>query len=353
MLVDRRFAVGLMAALAGGASRSEAAEPALDVSAIVEAAAREIRARYVNPNAAERLSRRLLRRLREGAYATTSRAELAHRLTADLRTWTRDLHMEVLYQPPTVEAAEDPGSIPEDEQHPRTTGWGVQTVARLQGNVGLMRITHFPSPPTPRIAPKYGAAMELLADTAAIIIDLTINHGGGADTSAYLLSYFIDGDVELGRVQMRGEPLEIIRTTPDVMGPRFGATRPVYVLISSQTFSAGEAVALHLKTRRGAILVGERTRGGAHMGDFVALPDNFSIFIVMGQGEGPDWEGVGVAPDIEAPPSRALAVAHAHGLEALLAREADPERAQILRNVIADRIENLSSFDFEAPSARL
>jgi C-terminal processing protease CtpA/Prc len=105
-----------------------------------------------------------------------------------------------------------------------------------------MRVTHFPSPPT-RFASRYAGAMELLQDTQALILDLTVNHGGGTDTEGFFLSYFLAGGIELGRVHWRGEPTEIIATTNDVPGPRYGDAWPIFVAISQHTFSAGEAVA--------------------------------------------------------------------------------------------------------------
>jgi hypothetical protein len=66
----------------------------------------------------------------------------------------------------------------------------------------------------------------------------------------------------------------------------------------------------------------------------------------MGKAEGPDWEGVGIAPDIEARADRAVSTAHRLAIQTLRAGAAEPMRAQILRNVANGSIENLSSFEF-------
>ena len=344
MIVDRRAACfGIAAAAFGGGAF---AETALDAEKIVGAAAQAVRANYVDPGKADALAGQMLQRLEAGAYQTQNPEELAARLTADLREWTDDLHMDVFYAPPTPQPIQDKSKLTEDEDHPRTTGWGVQTVARLAGNVGLWRLTHFPSPPH-WVAHKYAAAMELLSDTSALIIDLSINHGGGEDTCAFFLSYFFDCKTELGRVKFRGRPEEISTTTSTAPGPRYGEGRPIFVAISGQTFSAGEAVAWQLKRLRGATLVGERTKGGANLGDVFDLPDNFKIFIVTGRSMEPTWEGTGVAPDIEVTPARSVATAHELALKALMSGENTELRAQILRNVEAGSIENLSSFDFD------
>lgn len=342
--IDRRTLVVSAAAASLGAGAA-AARNRLDTESIVRAAAEIIRAQYVDPVEANRVADDLLARLAAGAYRTNSTTGLSRKLTEDLRAWTKDIHMEVFYQPQTV-AQEDPAEITEDYQHPRTTGWGVQTVARLQGNIGLLRVTHFPSPPVPRVAPRYAAAMELLQDTAALVLDLTINHGGGTDSYGFFLSYFLDGEIEFSRMAWRNDPLEIIRSSPDAPGPHYGEARPLFVAISGDTFSAGEAVALELKKRGRATLVGRRTKGGASGGNYFDLPGDFRIFVVMGRTEGPNWDGAGVTPHVLADPAAAVAVAHKLALAELSERETDPTRTQILRNVRANSIENLSSFNF-------
>lgn len=311
---------------------------------VVFEAAKTLRAQYVDPLLADRLAELLLAKLRSGAYRDLSKNQLALTLTADLRSLTQDLHLSVSYEPP-LPTAEGLSVLAEDDLHPRSTNWGVQTVARLQGNVGLLRLTHLPSPPD-RVAQKYAAAMELLKDTAALVLDLTINHGGGTDTYGYFLSYFLDGERELSRIQWRNEPMEVISTSNAVLGPRYGESRPLFVAISQHTFSAGEAIALDLKNHKRATLVGRRTRGGAHAGNFFKLPQDFKIFVVMGTrpADLPDWEGIGVSPDVETRAELAVATAHYLALQVLLQTATEPKLAQVLRNVLDAGIENLSSF---------
>lgn len=336
----RAVGAGLGAMLAlGAAPAARAAGP--DAGAVVAAIAKVLREQYIDAAAGGRLADQLLANLKAGRYRTGSSVRLAELLTGDLRAATHDLHMNVVYEPKTV-TPETAETLPEDDLHPRTTGWGVQTVARLQGDIGLLRVTHFPSPPS-RFDQRYAAAMELLQDTSALVLDLTVNHGGGTDTYGLFMSYFLDGDIEFGRMQWRNDPVEIVHTWPEAPGRRYGETRPMFVAISSNTFSAGEAVAAELKARKRAVLVGQRTKGGAHAGNFVDLPGDFRIFVVMGRSQGPDTDGQGVLPDVPAAAADAVRVAHRLAIEAVLA-EAEPKQAQILRNVLANRIENLSSF---------
>lgn len=336
-------AIGAAALLSGRSTAS--AKPTNHV--VAEAAAKLIEERYVDSHVARQVAFLVRTSLRAGRYRQLSRSALADKLTNDIRSVNGDLHLRVTSDAPLREA-ESAKRMAEDELHPRTTNFGVQTVARLQGNVGLMRVTHFPSPPY-FFDNHYASALELLRYTSALILDLRINHGGGADTVGYFLSYFINGEVEFGRMISRSEPPEITKTTPYISGKAYGEGRPIYVVMSRNTFSAGEAVADYLRRFRRsnpAILVGEPTKGGAHAGSNFSLPDDFTIFIPSSRNSGPDWEGVGVVPDVTVPAAEALRVAHRLAVEKLLKATSDANVRQILENVRAGSIENLSSFSF-------
>ena len=347
--IDRRkFTVsltgGLVTASVWARSPGQIAAPSnVDVNELVHAVAATVRREYVDPEIAEIIANKLLRDLARGSYASSvSRRGLADRLTEDLRAQTNDLHMSVTYAPrgPDEDA---PNKISEDDLDSGAIAWGVQTVARLPGNIGLLRVTHFESG-LERFACRCGAAMELLGDTAALIVDLTLNHGGDADSAAYLTSYFFDGEIELGRVRFRRGPEKIVKTYKTVTGPRYGKSRPIFVAISNKTFSAGEAFAWQLKSRRAATLIGRRTRGGAHIGEFFDLPDDFKIFVVTARDASRHWEGVGVAPDIPADEEFAVGTAHRLALQKLIDGAANERLRQVLCNVRDHAIENLSSF---------
>src|SRR5439155_5079677 len=109
-------------------------------------------------------------------------------------------------------------------------------------------------------------AMTALAETQALIIDLRETAGGGKAGSTPLLeSYLFDRRTHLSDVRFRytGETRE--RWTLDsVAGARFGGEKPVYVLTSAHTLSAGEELAYDLQALKRATIVGETTSGQAH-----------------------------------------------------------------------------------------
>ncbi len=110
-------------------------------------------------------------------------------------------------------------------------------------------------------------------------------------------------------------------TLPYVPGKRSG-DKPVYLLTSGFTFSGAEQFAYDLQQLKRATVVGERTRGGAHLIDVFHIQDRFQACIPTRQATNPvsgaNWEGVGVEPDIAVPAERALSVAHVEALRRVL-----------------------------------
>ena len=139
------------------------------------------------------------------------------------------------------------------------------------------------------------------SESERIIIDLRDCLGGDAEMVVFLSSYFYDERTHLVSSQTRGsEPVERW-TQPNDLSPIF-AKKGLDVLISNQTFSAGESLAFGLKRTGRARLLGLATGGGGHMNNFFPLPSGFGASISVGRtfdprsGEG--WQGEGVTPHI-------------------------------------------------------
>ncbi len=191
----------------------------------------------------------------------------------------------------------------------------MEEVDHLGSSVGYLKISGFP--PHFLVAGKYASAMDRLADTDGLIVDLRENGGGGPDSVALLVSYFVDGRTRLNDILTRNTGTATQHWTVDKLdGKRYGGRKPVVILAGPGTMSAGEDFAYTMQALKRATVIGERTWGGAHparpyrLGDhfFAVIPDARSISPITRA----NWEGVGVIPDIAAKPDRALAVAKEH-----------------------------------------
>jgi hypothetical protein len=212
----------------------------------------------------------------------------------------------------------------------RRQNFGVREVRILDGNVGYLDLRDFEHPNLS--AAKLAAAMELLADCDAAIIDLRSNGGGWATTTALLASYFFPPGKPVHFTdfydRVKDETTQSW-TLPFVPG-RTLPTQPLFVLVSQRTFSGAEEFAYNLQALKRATVVGEKTRGGANNPEAVVIDDAFVLWVPQGRPTNPvtksNWEGRGVTPDVPVAEKQALAVAHEKALEALLASASDDER---------------------------
>lgn len=182
------------------------------------------------------------------------------------------------------------------------------------------------APDDAQVRQAVGGYMSQVADADALVLDLRQNGGGDPDTVALVASYlFDDKPVHIHDLFRRdtGET-EQFWTLAKVAGKRFGAKKPIYVLTSNRTFSAGEALTYDLQSLHRAVIVGETTGGGAHPTYPYPLGDGFAIAVPSGRVINPvtktDWEGTGVIPDVKVPAPDALTEAHRLALTELKRR---------------------------------
>lgn len=292
---------------------------------------------YVFPDKAKAMESVLRAKLDGGAYNTITSAEkFTAALTADIQQVAQDRHLDVAYSEAVIRSqAEQDSDIPTPArlERMRSHNYGVEKVERLPFNIGYLDLRSF-SPPD-LAGPKLAAAMTLVADTEALIIDLRFNNGGEPKTVALLASYLFDERTRLNDIYDRGtDHTEEYWTSEQVAGPRFGGKKKVYLLVSHDTFSAGEDFSYAMKNLRRATLIGAATGGGAHPGTERRLNDHFGAIVPTSRSISPvtqtDWEGLGVLPDIAMRPAKALDHAQELILKDMLASSTDPfQRARI------------------------
>ena len=328
---SRRAFLGATAALAcvPGRAFGQSAGKRRDVVAkLVD----DVRRNYQDEAAAARLAAALQRGLDAGAYDddATSEAAFAERLTRDLRAVVDDRHMAVM----SGMVGKEP-DITVDPAFALKLNYGVQSVRRLAGNVGLIELNFFPSPTFgDALFDRYAAAMTLVRDTRALIVDVREHMGGDPATVAYFASYFFDrAPFVINRIRYRAARVAAFATTATPRGIRYGERRPLLVLTSPRTFSGAEELAYDLQATRRARVVGEVTGGGANPNEAFDLGGGFVAYIPNGAAVNPvtgsNWEGVGVKPDVVVAAAKALVPTQRLALEAALdlAREDDERRS--------------------------
>lgn len=290
-----KTALILSALVAGLAAREAAKDSPLTRQEQQQALARItelVRDEYVFPevatSTAEALGKRAAAIVAEGP---DDRSAFIARVNAELKELTRDKHVSVRKEIPNFDKPVG--------RH------GIEKVERLKGEVGYLRVDRFFQADESR--PLFDEAMDQLAGCKAMIVDLRGNRGGG-DALALLASYFLPERVLLNSLVFRKD-----ETIEAWAGPstRAAFTKvPVYVLVSGITFSAGEAFAYGLQQRGRAVLVGERTKGGANPNRFFPVGQGLELSLSVGRTVNPisgtNWEGVGVQPDVLVPADQAL-----------------------------------------------
>lgn len=271
---------------------------------------------YVFPDTANEIAKVLRTRLDEGAYSDVDDdEEFAAKVTADLQSVNGDKHLRLLYSATEVpesdqESAWDPVAYKKEAE---LDAFGIRKVERLEGNVGLLELSLLHDAEV--ATPAFVAAMTLLAHTDALIIDLRRNGGGDPNTVALICSYLFDEQVHLNDIYNRpDDSTQQYWTLPHVPGPKFGGTKPVYVLTSARTFSGAEELSYNLQQNERATLIGETTKGGAHPGERYRVGPHLKSSIPNGRAinpiSGTNWEGVGVVPHIQVPADEAFEVAY-------------------------------------------
>ena len=294
---------------------------------LVRSLSEKLKACYIFPDTAEEICTRLQKHHADGEYADITDGEfLAFALTMHLQEVNHDEHLWVRWHPEPLPDDDrplryNPEWVAERQQEARLGNYGLHKVERLPGNVGYLDIHYFHRP-------AWGgdtavAAMSFLANVNALIIDLRKCTGGYPGMVALISSYlFGEESVHLGSIYWREEDVtQQYWTLPYVPGKRF-ADKPVYVLTSKTTFSAGEGFAYDMRSRQRATLIGEKTDGGAHPGASYRLHSHFEVFIPVGRAINPvseaNWEGSGVTPDVLVPQEQAFKVAYNMALQSVI-----------------------------------
>lgn len=312
---------------------------------VIEAVLSKLNESYVLPEIAARMEQSIHTRMQKGEHnQISSSAVLAQTLTSHLREVSKDKHLGVSYSYEPIPAPSNQSEpSPEDRERFRrmasSQNFGFEKVELLSGNIGFMELNGF-------INPELGAetaiaAMNLLANTDALIIDLRYNGGGEPGLVQLISTYFFSGKpVHLNSIYWReGNRTQQFWTLPYVPGKRY-VDKPIFILTSKRTFSAPEEFAYNLQALKRATIIGETTRGGANPAKDFRINEHFSVLVPVGRAINPvtgaNWEGTGVKPDIETTEAQALKTAHLAALRKLLETSTSARKTEQLKSVIEE-----------------
>ncbi|MGX5201815.1 S41 family peptidase [Aliikangiella sp. IMCC44632] len=287
---------------------------------------------YVNPESAKRVSAKLTHFIKSNELQQSDNIDaFTKQLNQLLYSETKDKHLQIAYEPQKAELTQQQKE--QEAQHElemwKAHNFGVTKVERLKFNIGYLNISGFA--PTQAVGPFYASAMNLLANTDSLIIDLRDNFGGHEHSVTLLASYFLDKRTHLNDMYNRStDKTEQNWSHSFVSGSHYGESRPLYILVNENSFSAAEDFSYTLKHLGRATIVGENTGGGANSGDFVRLNDQFTMFLPTGRSINPftktNWEGVGVEPHIAIESEKALVKAQTEILNKIKLNEKNTGR---------------------------
>jgi C-terminal processing protease CtpA/Prc len=328
-------------------------------SAVIDAVAKELNDYYVFPETAKKMEADLRSRASKGEYDAVSGGQaFAQKLTEDLQSVSHDKHLRVRFSANPIPVRQERNEPTADEKAEniwfnKRLNYGFQKVERLDGNIGYIDLRGFFDPEEG--ADAVAAAMNFLANTESLIIDLRQNGGGDPAMVALICSYFFgEKPVHLNDLYWRkGDRTDQFWTKPTVAGKKYG-NKDVYILTSGRTFSGAEEFSYNMKNLKRATIIGETTGGGAHPGSFVRLGEHFGAFIPSGRAISPitktNWEGTGVEPDVKVPKEQALKTAYLLALNKSLSAIGNEQAKKGVKDLIEQTKKELDGLKGAVPA---
>jgi len=300
-------------------------------SQVVDSIAKFMTESYVFPDKGKEMGDLVLANLKEGDYDDiTDPREFARKLSEDLLTVNNDRHIGVMYMPERIAmmkaAQEDEDNTELEDLQTRYSEYGnydFEEIKILPGNVGYLKFNSFQDASV--AGPTAVAAMNFLAHTDALIIDLRDNGGGSPSLIQLITTYFFEDSEHLNSFYIReGDRTKQFWTLTHVPGERMTGTN-IYILTSSRTFSGAEEFTYNLKNMDRAVILGETTGGGAHPVEGHIINDNFIARVPFGRAINPitqtNWEGTGIEPHVKTSRADAMDVAYMLALDSLMKSE--------------------------------
>ncbi|WP_089783013.1 S41 family peptidase [Chitinophaga sp. YR573] len=284
---------------------------------------------YIDGNAYKKVDSLFQSEVKKGAFDNVSKKDFAVLLTEKLRTGIEDKHFFVKY----IENYTPEEKINEKEREKlynfqnSLENFGFENVQRLEGNIGYINFKGFADPKSS--ARVLASAMNFVANTNSLILDLRENGGGDNGMLLLFCSYFFNTKTNLYTTYFRHTNKTVQNSTQSKVSGQKYLHKKIYILTSNKTFSAGEALAYFLRQNKLAEIIGERTGGAANPVDNFIIQDQYLLLVPAGKITSSvshtNWEHIGVTPDQETKAENALKTAHVKALENILKTETKTE----------------------------
>jgi hypothetical protein len=301
----------------------------VDAQKVIADVRRILAANYVLPDVRPKLDAALATALASGRYNVSDPGELAAKINEDLTAVAHDKHLSIHYAPEQaaeIAARPDGGDddappSPEEMHRAIQLNHGITEMKVLPGNLRYMNLVGFFWGGAPTAA-AYDNAMRFLKDGDAAIIDLRDNGGGSPEAVQYLVSHFLEPNKPIVTFYMGADKVDHFKSLDKLPAGRL-IGKPLYVLTSGHTASAGEEFTGHIAGFKLGELIGETTAGAGFRNTFFPVADGYVMSVSVGRAvlasTGKDWEGVGIPPTTKVEQEKALDVAQAHALHKLAA----------------------------------
>ncbi|MGG8495629.1 S41 family peptidase [Tenacibaculum sp. TC6] len=296
---------------------------------------------YIFPDVAEHVKQQLLG-LKKNTFSELSKKQFADTITFFLEKYSKDKHFVLLYRPNFLKKTESK-KVQQQKFNEINKRWnfGFESVQRLPGNIGYIHYSGFAEPTSSKAT--LAAAMNFVANTNSLIIDLRDNRGGDIGMVELFSSYFFSNKETLSKTYYRFENKTVVNKTKVKVSGKKYLGKPIYILTNKNSFSGAEALSYHLKNRGIATIIGEKTAGASNPVEMFVINNEFLLFVPVGNMHDPitgkNWEHIGVEPTYYISSDKALEKAQIVALNHILKQKLNTE---LLSEEIEKRITDLT-----------